>query len=1412
MRKHSEEFKNKINLIGRELDSKLTFGETELGNEQLNAVTPVLQSSLLKSVMKELDIDSNIDIPVGTIVNYKFGVLLDSGDYEYLDYGNYQIYSSEKQEDNNAYNIVAYDKMLNSMVEYTKLKKENVKFPISIRDYITYLCEDIGLEFKNKEDEFANYNRMIESDLYAGLGYTYRDIFDELAQVTASNIIINENDEVEIKYITSTGEIETTSSNNNNIIEVDNIPKQNARSLIVYGNSFQETGNLKNLFNYRDTNYVEEGYTINSNGWITIKKFNPILEYYDFSTHDLNIKQDTDYLIVLEVKSVSGTGRIYNINAQFDTEVYYDFSELKEGDVKVNLIHSNKDYKPGDLDHQYGLRTHTDFNEEQDGELIFRLSVLEDTSITPEQFMYEPYGAMPSPEFPSEIKCVQGNLQLVDIGKNIFNDKQATVVLSSGADASTLPTGVKLTANKTNLEISCIAYKLDDLTNFVGKTVRMKANFSYTKNIDPRYNLGLCDATGNIRQSIVYSDNSGETISLVVPDDLGETKYLCVWLYLNFNRDREYDIGDTCEFNELIVTIDNEDMTYEPYQKTETYIDIGNNKLNSINDVADEHDLISGKGIKRIGECVLTGDESIIFEKDGYIRARIKIDNSSKEGSRKPIISNYFKYALAVNDEGTGFMASGCFYFYLPKEYTTKAQYKQWLKDRYNEGNPVIFKWILETPQEFTTEPVNIQLRKGYNKIEINDKNELINKLDLTYRLEDDTIDEEYLKDVNVKFGEKYGPINSIVLSRSAGADNIYLQDEQSVADNGLCELKISDNQIMNFNDRSDYLPDILNKLNGLEYYINDFSSTGICYYEIADRYNVSIGENTYQCIIFNDEINITQGLEETIYTELPEQAETDYTKADKTDRKINQTYIIVDKQNQTIESVVSQTDTFNERITKTEQDVEGIRQLVEGVYDYTRETSGNNKLTVEQAQEGNLLELHITGEVELLYPQDDLYPEDTLYPLDSYLIVENDKEEKRKFHLPNNDSYLYLYTYNDISDEFVIENIYNENSKQYERKAKIIRRVKVEDDGTRSRLIEPVEEDYGIVNITLFKGKNTIYLESFEGLNYFVKYAIINEIVDEYATKIELSTEITQTEEQIQSVASLKVDNSIFESYRTQTAKLIEDKVSNADFTTYRTQTDTELSNKVQKGNVVSEVNQSADLVSIKANRFELQSTNTQITKEGSFTTKNGTFTNCTIDGGSLKLSNGATVVGDNGLATNLIYPGYVRGRYTTGGGDFVPLGHVGGGDDANSQRNAMMFTFRLPDNFTIKSAKILLLHAPISWVNFESNPITGYSRNLKLYKLSSFNLTYNQGTGGIYSNSVGTEIPNAFGANGFTGSSSTATYATSIDITSQISKTGLNQLFIRTSDGMQTSNATIFGRTGGVTGYLEIIGFMNF
>lgn len=203
------------------------------------------------------------------------------------------------------------------------------------------------------------------------------------------------------------------------------------------------------------------------------------------------------------------------------------------------------------------------------------------------------------------------------------------------------------------------------------------------------------------------------------------------------------------------------------------------------------------------------------------------------------------------------------------------------------------------------------------------------------FELFGDTIDEDFLKDVNVKFGEKYGVVNSIVLSRAGESDNVYLRDEESVIENGLCEIKIIENQIMNFNDRATYLSGILNQLDGLEYYVNDFFSTGILYYDLCDKYNVKIGDNTYSCVMFNDSIDLTNGLEENIYTEMPDKSETDYKKADKTDRRINQAYVIVDKQNQEIESLTRVVEDVDRNANNTYQQVlEKLGEVDEKIVD----------------------------------------------------------------------------------------------------------------------------------------------------------------------------------------------------------------------------------------------------------------------------------------------------------------------------------------------------------------------------------------------------------------------------------------------------------------------------------------------
>lgn len=803
MKTHTSQFKEDIVTIGRQLDSKITYelnGVTQtLVSEDLNGVTPTFQGAILKSVMKELDIDSNVDIPIGTEINYKFGVKLE-GNFEYLDYGNYIVYSSEKQEDTSSYKIVCYDKLLYSMKQNEDL---GITYPLSVRDYINALCTKIGLEFKNRNDEFANFSRVLDKELYVGLDYTYRDILDELAQVTASTICLDKNDKVEIRYISN----------------------------------------------------------------------------------------------------------------------------------------------------------------------------------------------------------------------------------------------------------------------------------------------------------------------------------------------------------------------------------------------------------------------------------------------------------MAV-----------------------------------------------------------------------------------------DTIDENFLKDVNVNFGEKYGPINSIVLSRGE-SDNVYLQDENSINDNGLTEIKIKDNQIMNWNDRSDYLPDILEKLDGLEYYLNDFSSTGIAYLDLCDRYNIKVFDNTYSCIMFNDELLVTQGLEENIHTDMPEETQTDYTKADKTDRKINNISIIVDKQQQQIDL------------------------LAEKIQEVSNTIKGSGSITLTNCSKNPLYKLIITGDDSLLFPSSNIFPSSTTYLKDSllYLNMGESNEKKYDLKIPS------LRTLGNVKDEYIMQN----------NRAKLIKRIGINEDLGKYVLDTPIEIDLGDIVIELDDGNNTLTMPSFPTSSYEATYLLKNDYTDQFATKVEVTNDIKVASDQI----------------------LIESKSQILD----------------NGDELIASINTtSTGKVKIKASDT--------IALEG--TTTVGDKIKFNLDGSitaqDLRLLDGGQVIGGDGLLTSMQFESV--GEYN--GYSFLGFNYnINGTELFNS---AVSVTFNIPDNFTVDSAYATLLQTVVNWWDFNNNEIVGHARNLKLYKDFSGNVDemyggYNSGYWITNTNLGGEEITNAFGSATYTpkvNQSGRLDMVTSINIGDKIEK-GINTFFVRTTDttsSTQESSTDACSKTGRAKLIVQVIGHTSF
>ena len=188
-----------------------------------------------------------------------------------------------------------------------------------------------------------------------------------------------------------------------------------------------------------------------------------------------------------------------------------------------------------------------------------------------------------------------------------------------------------------------------------------------------------------------------------------------------------------------------------------------------------------------------------------------------------------------------------------------------------------------------------------------------------------------------LKLENKYGEINSVVLSRAPSEDNVFLQDDASIQTNGLNEFRIENNEIID-KDRENAITPIFNVLNGISYYPFEATTEGLGWYEIADNINIvnEAGE-VFNTSLFNYSITIDGSIKETLKTTAETKTQTQYQYAKSIAKRVKNAEIIVNKQEQYIKQLVSDVEGVNEKYTQIYQDVENIVHSVQ--------TSGGNNL-----------------------------------------------------------------------------------------------------------------------------------------------------------------------------------------------------------------------------------------------------------------------------------------------------------------------------------------------------------------------------------------------------------------------------------------------------------------------------------
>lgn len=376
---------------------------------------------------------------------------------------------------------------------------------------------------------------------------------------------------------------------------------------------------------------------------------------------------------------------------------------------------------------------------------------------------------------------------------------------------------------------------------------------------------------------------------------------------------------------------------------------------------------------------------------------------------------------------------------------------------------------------------------------------------------------------------EKFGPVNRVVIGMTdVEGENAYIEDGDSIAANGVCELQIMDCNIT-------YTPELrqqaitgASRLFGLTFVPIEINTTGHPWLLGNELIEIEKTDGTkITTIPFDRTIEYAGHIKTKLVASADTKTETEYKNPGILETAVKQTRITVDKQNQTITQVVENVGQYDERITQVEQDVDSISQQVSQITDLTREVTNTSSIsTGEDATTGYPVEFRIYGDVMPIYPSNDLYPSDKLFPKPSkyYLTIEYTEDDETKqdvIQLP----FDYLTYLDDTYDEFIIDS---------EGNASKIKRIGFSSTGQKYVLPEEQTISYRQVLIQLHEGVNTLSLNYYTP-TFYLKYAVQSDLTDTFATKVELNTSITQTTDSIMLEVNKKVDDEEFGTMITQ-------------------------------------------------------------------------------------------------------------------------------------------------------------------------------------------------------------------------------------------------------------------------------------
>ena len=337
----------------RTIDAKIIVGLNTITSDDINQIKRSWNTSLFKTIAKMVEIDSNTTIAKGTIIEPQFGVYTDN-DFEYVSLGLYKTKDDPiLKKDTNSYEIVAYDKNIESMVEYD-LSDSEITFPCTVKDLFEAIFTKLGWSTNEIPNSFVNSTSQIEEDVYSNANMTYRDVLDELCTISCMFLIDKDgtptltsgtttNETINEDYMSDTSvEVKENVFFNSLVFSraanSDNIYRQDSESIETNGLHEFKVSDLQILsMNWRD-NFIDDM-------WTYLQSFN----YYAFDINTIGITflepvdkftlstfSDNYPTILLNSDLTIGGGANEKIYSNTPSETETEYKYASETDKKVN--------------------------------------------------------------------------------------------------------------------------------------------------------------------------------------------------------------------------------------------------------------------------------------------------------------------------------------------------------------------------------------------------------------------------------------------------------------------------------------------------------------------------------------------------------------------------------------------------------------------------------------------------------------------------------------------------------------------------------------------------------------------------------------------------------------------------------------------------------------------------------------------------------------------------------------------------------------------------------------------------------------------------------------------------------------------------------------------------------------------